>query len=68
MARRKIVIENHKGQIMQIRQCSEPTQEVRQIYTALKYHQILLPRKKSVWHTGEILKNDKSDCQIVMDG
>jgi len=30
--------------------------------------EIPLPRKKSVWHTGEILKNQKADCQIVMDG
>jgi len=61
-------IENDKDQTIQIRQCSEPTQDVRQIYIALKYHQIPLPRKKSVWHTGAILKNEKSDCQIVMDG
>ena len=61
-------IENHKDQTIQIKQCSEPTQEVRQIYIKLKYHQIPLPRKKSVWHTGEIFKNEKSDCQIVMDG
>jgi len=60
-------IENHKGQTIQIRQCSEPTQDVSQIYIALKYHQIPLPRKKSVWHTGEILKKENSDCQIVMD-
>jgi len=61
-------IENNNNQTIQIRQCSEPTQNVKQIYIALKYHQIPLPRKKSVWHTGEILKNEKSDCQIVMDG
>jgi hypothetical protein len=61
-------IENDKEQTIQIRQCSEPTQDVRQIYIKLKYHQIPLPRKKSVWHTGEILKNEKSVCQIVMDG
>jgi hypothetical protein len=61
-------IENDKGQTIQIRQCSEPTQNVRQVYNALNYNQIPLPRKKSVWHTGEILKNEKSDCQIVMDG
>jgi len=61
-------IENNKDQTIQIRQCSEPTQDVRQIYIKLKYHQIPLPRKKSVWHTGKILKNEKSDCQIVMDG
>jgi len=49
-------VENTKGDTIQIRQCSEPTEEVRQIYNKLKYPEIPLPRKKSVWHTGEILK------------
>lgn len=61
-------VENSKGDTIQIRQCSEPTDDVRQICSILKYQQIPLPRKKSVWHTGEISKNEKSDCQIVMDG
>jgi transposase len=61
-------VENSKGDTIQIRQCSEPTKEVQLICSKLRYHEILLPRKKSVWHTGEILKNQKSDCQIVMDG
>jgi len=61
-------IENDKGQTIHIRQCSEPTQDVKKIYIQLKYQQIPLPQKKSVWHTGEILKNEKSDCQIIMDG
>jgi transposase len=61
-------VENIKEQIIQIRQCSEPTEDVQLICSKLKYHEIPLPRKKSVWHTGEILKNQKSDCQFVMDG
>ena len=61
-------IENNNNQTIQIRQCSEPTDDVRQIYIQLKYHQVPLPRKKSVWHTGKNFKNEKSDCQIVMDG
>jgi transposase len=61
-------VENSKGDTIQIRQCSEPTDAVVQIYTKLKYKLIPLPRKKSVWHTGESLKNQMSDCQIVMDG
>jgi len=60
-------VENSKGDTIQIRQCSDPTEEVRQICSKLKYHEIPLPRKKSVWHTGKIQKNEKSDCQIVMD-
>ena len=61
-------VENSKGDLIQIRQCSEPTEDVQLICSKLKYHKIPLPRKKSVWHTGEILKNQKSDCQLVMDG
>ncbi|HAQ19753.1 MAG TPA: transposase [Prolixibacteraceae bacterium] len=61
-------IENTKGDTIQIRQCSEPTVEVQLICNKLKYRQIPLPRKKSVWHTGEILKNENPQCQIVMDG
>ena len=61
-------IENTKGDTIQIRQCSEPTEQVQLICNKLKYRQIPMPRKKSVWHTGETFKNQKSDCQIVMDG
>ena len=71
MNTRKMVtttVENIKGDTIQIRQCSEPTEEVRLIYSKLKYSEIPLPRKKSVWHTGKILKNENTGCQIVMDG
>jgi len=61
-------IENTKGDIIKIRQCSEPTQEVQLICSKLKYQAIPMPRKKSVWHTGETLKNQMLDCQLVMDG
>jgi len=62
------IIENTKGDTIQIRQCSEPAEDVRLICSKLKYRQIPMPRKKYVWHTGENLKNQKSDCQFVMDG
>ena len=61
-------IENTKGDTIQIRQCSEPTEEVQLICNKLKYQTIPLPRKKSVWHTGESFKNTKSVNQPVMDG
>ena len=61
-------IENTKGDTIQIRQCSEPTQAVQLICNRLKYRQNPMPRKKSVWHTGETCENQKSDCQIVRDG
>lgn len=61
-------VENEKGDTIQIRQCSEPTEPVKQIYEKLKYNPIPLPRKKSVWHTGEPNKNPKIDYQGIMSG
>ncbi len=51
-----ITVENSKGDTIQIRQCSEPTQDVQLICSKLKYRQIPMPRKKYVWDTGEILR------------
>jgi transposase len=61
-------IENTKGDTIQIRQCSEPTQKVQLIGIKLKYQPIPMPRKKSVWHTGQSFKNTNSVYQHVMDG
>jgi len=61
-------MENDKEQLIKIRQCSEPNDKVKQIYTSLRYNPTFLSRKKSVWHTGEILKKSSSDYQVVMDG
>lgn len=61
-------VENQTGDTIQIRQCSEPTQEVRQICSKLKYNEIPLQRKKSVWHTVEIFKNEMSHYHTIMDG
>jgi hypothetical protein len=61
-------VENQKGDIIQIRQCSEPTEHVKRICDKLKYVSIPMSRKKSVWHTGENFKNPKSDYQYVTDG
>jgi hypothetical protein len=61
-------VENQKGDTIQIRQCSEPTEHVKQICYKLKYDSIPMPRKKSVWHTGEIFKNPKSEYQYITDG
>jgi transposase len=61
-------IETPKGETIQIRQCSEPSTQTKELYTKLNYKTIPLPRKKSVWHTGEVFKNEKADCLLVMDG
>jgi hypothetical protein len=61
-------VETPKGGTIQIKQCSEPSSQAKQLYEKLHYKNIPLPRKKSVWHTGAILKNKKTDCQLLMDG
>lgn len=60
-------VENEKGDIIQIRQCSIPTDKVKQIYEKLKYKQIPIKRKKSVWHTDEDLKNKNPHYQYFND-
>jgi hypothetical protein len=52
-------VENHNGDVKQIRQCSEPSKQVKEIFDKPKYLFILLPHKKSAWHIGETLKNGK---------
>lgn len=61
-------LENSKGDIIKIRQCSEPSDMVKDIYSKLKYKSEPMPRKKSVWHTGEKIKNGYPQNQYVMDG
>ena len=61
-------VENIKGETIQIRQCSEPSDQVKEICSRLRYNPIPLGRKKSVWHTGEIRKIEKTANQFVMDG
>lgn len=61
-------VENQKGDTIQIRQCSEPNEKVKQLCDKLKYDSIPMPRKKSVWHTGEIFKSPRSEYQYIKDG
>mgnify|MGYP000665666232 CR=1 FL=1 len=49
-------VQNKNGSTIQIRQCSQPSQSAEIIYQTLNYQQILLPRKKSVWHPSENFK------------
>jgi hypothetical protein len=41
---------------------------VKDIYAKLKYKPESLPKKKSVWHTGEKIKNAYPQNQYVIDG
>jgi hypothetical protein len=51
-----------------IRQCSEPTLEVLNIYNALKYKHRPFTRKKSVVPPPEIRKKDLVDNQDFLSG
>lgn len=50
-------IVNIKSETISIRQCTEPTKEVKKIYDLLKYKYAPFTRKKSVVPPAEILKN-----------
>jgi transposase len=49
---------NIKDETISIRQCTEPTKEVKKIYDLLKYKYAPFVRKKSVVPPAEIFKND----------
>ena len=53
-------IVNIKDETISIRQCTEPTKEVRKIYDLLKYKYVPFVRKKSVVPPAEIFKYDSS--------
>lgn len=46
--------ENIHEEVVSIRKCSEPTEQVKNIYTALKYKQTPFARKKSVVHKSDV--------------
>jgi len=49
-------IQNIQGQIISVRQCTEPTQKTKQIYDLMGYKTVPFYRKKSVVVPVEILK------------
>lgn len=51
---------NIDKEIISIRQCTEPTKKVRQIYDIMNYKYVPFYRKKSVVLPAEIFKNDSS--------
>jgi hypothetical protein len=52
--------QNIHDEVIMIRRCSEPTQQVRKIYDALKYKYAPFVKKKSVVH-----KSVLDDCQVI---
>ncbi|NCB85755.1 MAG: IS1634 family transposase [Bacteroidia bacterium] len=53
-------VENIEDKIITVRQCTEPTKNVKQIYDLLNYKYVPFHRKKSVVPPTEIFKNDSS--------
>jgi len=53
-------VENIKEETISVRQCTEPTQQVKQIYNLMNYKYVPFYRKKSVVLPVEIFKNDTS--------
>ena len=59
---------NVKDDTISIRQCTEPSQVVKQIYQALNYKPVPFVRKKSVVLPEGIFKKSNIEKPIVMDG
>ncbi len=53
-------VENNRGQIISVRQCTEPTQKAKYIYNLMDYKTAPFYRKKSVVVPAENFKNDTS--------
>ncbi|MFH1004749.1 MAG: IS1634 family transposase [Bacteroidota bacterium] len=60
-------VTNIKDEIISVRQCTEPSQQVKAIYDMLNYKYAPFVRKKSVVPPAEIFKNDASIYQVVTD-
>ena len=54
------LVENIKRETIAIRQCTEPTLKVRQVYDLMDYRYVPFYRKKSVVPPAEIFKDDSS--------
>ncbi|HMG83889.1 MAG TPA: IS1634 family transposase [Ferruginibacter sp.] len=61
-------MENEYNQQIIIRQCSEPTEQVDKIYTALKYKSQPFSRKKSVVPLPEMKKNETPEKPDLFSG
>jgi len=61
-------LENDKEDIIYIRQCSEPTDKVIQIYEALNYKKLPFKRKKFVVHKPNLKKNELKEIQHIASG
>jgi len=60
-------IVNIKEEHISVRQCTEPSEQVKKIFDLLNYKHAPFIRKKSVVPPDEILKNNSPRCQFVTD-
>lgn len=60
-------IVNIKDELISIRQCTEPSGQVKKIFDLLNYKYAPFIRKKSVVPPDEILKKTKAHCQFITD-
>ena len=56
-----------KDEPVEITKCSEPGQDIKQLYELLKYKSYPFTKRKSVVHKPEIKKSEKQENHLVMD-
>jgi hypothetical protein len=61
-------VDNIRDEVISIRKCTEPSENVKQIYNLLNYKYVPFVRKKSVVPPADFSKNQKSNPQIITDG
>ena len=61
-------VKNIRDEIISIRKCTEPSENVEQIYDLLNYKYVPFVRKKSVVPPAHFFKNENSQPQIITDG
>ena len=60
--------QNQQEEVIMIRRCSEPNQNVRKLYDALKYKYAPFVKRKSVVHKSELKKNQFIENQALYSG
>ena len=56
-------VENIRDEVISIRQCTEPSENVKQIYDLLNYKYVPFVRKKSVVPPADIFKNENQNLR-----
>lgn len=60
--------QNKDDEVIYVRRCTEPNENVQKIYAALKYKNYPFTKRKSVVHKSEIKKNESPNFRKVSDG